>query len=153
MWFLLFVVHQITVPGTLPTTATGCGCIHPAPLCPIFYLWRPLGHSGDVQQLQSQCDLERKIRSESNSTLISNLVRVGHCTFENTTWELGLFLLIRRKRECVCDGRWWTVQTFSVPHRQSEAEQDLIVPATCPTRRHVWSKKRKLVWVFQPVPQ
>lgn len=34
MWFLFLFVHQITVPGTLPTTAGGGGWIHPAPPCP-----------------------------------------------------------------------------------------------------------------------
>lgn len=33
MWFLFVFVRQITVPGTLPTTAVGRGWIHPAHLC------------------------------------------------------------------------------------------------------------------------
>lgn len=115
MWFLLFVVHQITVPGTLPTTATGCGRIHPAPVCPIFYLQKPLGHSGDVEQLQSQCDLERKIRSESNSSFYIEAVRVSHCILKTTKMRAETFFCVNTFKMIVnASGKWWTVQTFCI---------------------------------------
>lgn len=114
--YLLCIKSRCQEPS--PPQPRGRGRIHPAPACPIFCLQRPPRHSGDVQQLQSQCDLERQMRPESNSTFISNIGRVGHCAFETLKWELRILLFLNTIKkndcECVCYGKWQTVQTFCI---------------------------------------
>lgn len=63
MWFLFLFVHQITVPGTLPTTAEIERLHPPSPaLCKVTSSWAPDAFS--PQQLWSTCDLKERWRKE-----------------------------------------------------------------------------------------
>lgn len=126
MWFLSFVVHQITVPGTLPTTAMAESTLH------LFSCDLEGAGWSHLQELPSKYDLKKR-RSLSQT---KNLFTWNH-SYTPLDWELILPVFVPKTTlnnfTFVSYEKWpcrLSLLHSSAEWGRCEAEQEHAAPAT-----------------------